>query len=290
MNALSQNSGQTFGGVWRFLGAVFLAALLAWVLTACDPKPAKPAPGAQSAVPLAVQGDLIKPTAPQKRADSEATASLPAPVAEVAKPPQLIVGPAALSPETSVLRPAAPHTPVPFGAALPATSAVAVVRTMVPSASTNTQPALAKAEADFSMLGFDKLSAFNFEVSDDILQSGSTNAVQVAAKTAEQIPQSVRDYNNKRISLKGFMLPLKVEGGKVTEMLIMRDQSMCCYGSVPKINEWVSVRMVGAGVKPIMDQAVTLYGRLHVGEMRENGYLVGIYKMDGERLDGPAEN
>ena len=86
------------------------------------------------------------------------------------------------------------------------------------------------------------------------------------------------------------MLPLKVEGGVVTELLIMRDQSMCCYGAVPKIHEWVSVKMTGAGVKPIMDQPVTLFGTLRVGEMRENGYLVGIYRMDGERMKGPEED
>lgn len=154
-----------------------------------------------------------------------------------------------------------------------------------------TKPATPAQTSDgFQAVGFDKLAAFSFEVNDDILQSNSTNAVQVAEKTAEQIPKTVKEFDQKRVFLKGFMLPLKVEGGKVTEMLIMRDQSMCCYGAVPKINEWVSVRMIGGGVKPIMDQAITMYGKLHVGEMRENGYLVGIYRMDGERIDGPAEN
>jgi hypothetical protein len=64
----------------------------------------------------------------------------------------------------------------------------------------------------------------------------------------------------------------------------MKDQSMCCYGTVPKITEWVSVKTAGKGVKPIMDQAVNVQGTLKVGAMRENGYLVGIYEMDGERL------
>ena len=49
------------------------------------------------------------------------------------------------------------------------------------------------------------------------------------------------------------------------------------------------VKMTGKGVKPIMDQAVTLYGKLHVGEIRENGYLVGIYQMDGEKVAGPLD-
>ncbi|HMO65020.1 MAG TPA: hypothetical protein PKE47_07335, partial [Verrucomicrobiota bacterium] len=83
---------------------------------------------------------------------------------------------------------------------------------------------------------------------------------------------------------KGFMLPLKVEKGLVTELLLMRDQSMCCYGVVPKINEWVSVKMTGGGVKPVMDTAVTLHGTLKVGEIFESGYLVGIYEMSGERM------
>ena len=107
--------------------------------------------------------------------------------------------------------------------------------------------------------------------------------------SSDQIPATIRDLNDKSIALKGFMLPLKVEEGLVTEMLIMRDQSMCCYGTVPKINEWVSVKMEGKGVKPVMDQAVTLFGKLKVGEIRENGYLVGIYEMDGDRMDGPTD-
>jgi hypothetical protein len=84
------------------------------------------------------------------------------------------------------------------------------------------------------------------------------------------------------------MLPLKVEGGLVTELLLMRDQSMCCFGTVPKINEWVAVKMTGGGVKPVMDQAVTLSGKIKIGAMRENGYLVGIYQMDGDRMDAPG--
>ncbi|HAM70900.1 MAG TPA: hypothetical protein DCM86_04575, partial [Verrucomicrobiales bacterium] len=178
------------------------------------------------------------------------------------------------------LRPASPASPPPPTPA-PSTPATPTAR----GAAAAPSP-----DAGFQLLGFDKLAGFSFEVSDEILQASPTNATQVAARTLEQIPQTVREFDLKRVSLKGFMLPLKVEGGKVTEMLIMRDQSMCCYGAVPKINEWVSVRMVGGGVKPIMDQAITMYGKLHVGEMRENGYLVGIYHMDGERIDGPAEN
>ena len=134
-------------------------------------------------------------------------------------------------------------------------------------------------EPGFKTVGFDKLASFKYEMPDDLNPSATpqTNSV-------DQIPPNIRQLNKTGIALKGFMLPLKVDSGLVTEMLIMRDQSMCCYGTVPKINEWVSVKMASKGVKPVMDQPVILLGKLHVGEMYENGYLVGIYKMDGEKM------
>ena len=135
-------------------------------------------------------------------------------------------------------------------------------------------------------VSFDRLASFEYEMPEDL-------AAELPGETeggSDQIPEAIRDLNLKSIALKGFMLPLKVEEGLVTEMLIMRDQSMCCYGTVPKINEWVSVRMdEGKGVKPVMDEAVTMFGKLKVGEIRENGYLVGIYEMDGDRMEGPAD-
>ena len=85
------------------------------------------------------------------------------------------------------------------------------------------------------------------------------------------------------------MLPLKVENGLVTELLIMRDQAMWCFGTVPKINEWINIRMAGDGVEPIMDQAITLMGMLKVGEVLENDYLVGIYEMEGDKMIAPLD-
>ncbi len=138
---------------------------------------------------------------------------------------------------------------------------------------------------EYLSVGFDYLSGFEYVIPED----AGTNTTASAEAEKDQIPKTVRSLNNQRVALKGFMLPLKVEGGLITELLVMRDQSMCCYGAVPKINEWVSVRMTSKGVKPIMDQAVTLYGKLKVGEIRENGYLVGIYEMDGESMAGPLD-
>ena len=149
------------------------------------------------------------------------------------------------------------------------------------------QPVAAR-EPGYLDIGFEKLSGYAFEVSDDLL-APATNSAAATAKVEAQIPKPIKELDRKPVALSGFMLPLKVEAGLVTEMLIMKDQSMCCYGVQPKINEWVSVRMVKTGVKPVMDQPVKLYGKLRVGEMRENGYLVGIYALEGERMQPPEQ-
>jgi hypothetical protein len=38
-----------------------------------------------------------------------------------------------------------------------------------------------------------------------------------------------------------------------------------------------------------MDVPITIFGTLKVGEVLENGYLVGIYVLDGDRLGGPID-
>ena len=139
---------------------------------------------------------------------------------------------------------------------------------------------------EYTVVGFDRLASFAYEVPDDPITEPKAKAII----EKNVIPKTVRVFDKKKVALKGYMLPLKVEDGKITELLILRDQSMCCYGAVPKINEWVSVRMPkGKGVKPVMDVPITIFGTLKVGEVLENGYLVGIYEMDGDRLGGPID-
>lgn len=157
---------------------------------------------------------------------------------------------------------------------------------------------------DYRVVPFDLLASFHYEVPYDDAPAadsaaegpgestqpdGADEEGEGKQKSPSQIPSTIKALDAQQVALKGFMLPLKVQNGLVTELLIMRDQSMCCFGTVPKINEWVSVRMVDRGVKPLMDEPVTLLGTLRVGEILENGYLVGIYEMDGDEMRGPLD-
>jgi len=177
----------------------------------------------------------------------------------------------------------------PLAAKMSAPSTASSNTAAVAAAPANSKLEARNSEPTFALAGFDILSGYNIEISDELLGPVTNNLAEVSARTEALIPAKVKALDKKRVALKGFMLPLKVEGGLVTEMLIMKDQSMCCYGTVPKIHEWVSIKMTEKGVKPTMDQPVTLFGKLHVGEMRENGYLTGIYRMDGEKMAAPEE-
>lgn len=136
--------------------------------------------------------------------------------------------------------------------------------------------------------GFDKLSAFAFKVTDDAVL-GMADAVSTSLDIAGQIPASVKELNHKNVTITGFMMPTKVDDGNATEFLLLKNQGMCCYGTTPAMNEYVAVRMAGKGVKPVMDRLITVTGQLRVGEIRENHLLIGIYRLDADKCDLPAE-
>lgn len=135
----------------------------------------------------------------------------------------------------------------------------------------------------YQRTGFDTLSAFPFEVTAE-MADGSNNFAAASAVTRAKIPPAVLALDRRLVAVRGFLLPLKMNNGLAFEFLLMRNQNMCCFGSVPKVNEWIAVRTKNGGVKPLMDRPVTVLGSLRVGDMRENGYLVGIYQIEAEQV------
>ena len=142
--------------------------------------------------------------------------------------------------------------------------------------------------ADYEKVGFQQLAGFPFEVTRD-MADGALDAAASSRATQSKIPEPVRALDGRLVAIRGFLIPLKMDEGLAVEFLLMRDQNLCCFGTVPKVNEWILVHATGRGVKPVMDQPITVMGRLQVGELRENGYLTGIYRIDAEKINGPGE-
>ena len=99
------------------------------------------------------------------------------------------------------------------------------------------------------------------------------------AAVDRQIPEAVKRFDGKRAQITGFMLPVKMEGQLVSQFLLMRDQMMCCYGVVPRMNDWIIVT-AAKPVKYTPDVPISFRGKLAVKAMQENGFITGIYLLE----------
>jgi hypothetical protein len=140
-------------------------------------------------------------------------------------------------------------------------------------------PALFAADAPL-VLGFDVLASFPYQLP-EASAAGAKETVR-----ANQIPASVQAFSGKRAIVSGYMMPLQLEEGKARQFVLVRNQASCCYGVAPNLNEYVLVTMA-AGVRPVMDVPIAVVGTLKVGETFEDGLLVGIYQLEGEKVEEP---
>ena len=142
------------------------------------------------------------------------------------------------------------------------------------------KPAAPGLDNGYLKLGFEQLASYAF-TPPPFDPAADANAKPPTGE--EQIPSAVKAWNGKKAVVTGFMVPVKMEKGLVTELLLMRNTMACCYGSVPNMNEWIVVKMK-KGVQPLMDVPVSFYGSIKVGAMFENGYMTGLYELDGEKM------
>ncbi len=129
--------------------------------------------------------------------------------------------------------------------------------------------------------GFDLLAAFPFDPPEPDPAAKPGTPPPSAAK---QIPPEIKALDGRKVIVSGFMIPTKMEKGLVTELLLVASQQLCCYGAVPKLNEFIVVKMLSGGVKATSDVPVEFHGKISVKEVFEDGYLSHIYAVDAEKL------
>lgn len=133
----------------------------------------------------------------------------------------------------------------------------------------------------YQVVGFDQLASFEFAA--PTYETAGADGQPAVKKGDEQIPERIKGLDTKKVLVTGFMLPVKMVDGHVMEFLLVKDQMMCCYGVMPKTNEWIVVKMSGNGLPPSMDVPISIEGKLKVGEIYDNGFLLGIYLLEGEK-------
>lgn len=96
------------------------------------------------------------------------------------------------------------------------------------------------------------------------------------------LPNALLALDGQRVALVGFMLPTQLNKEKVTQFLLLRTRSACCFGVPPELNEMVEALAAKGPVTALMDTPVKVVGRLHVQEHREGTLLCSIYQIDVE--------
>jgi len=131
---------------------------------------------------------------------------------------------------------------------------------------------------DHEDLTFDKIAGYQYEV----------KSAEEAAEEPEQIPASIRALHGRKIAIRGFMVPYRNDGDQVSEFILLRNQGLCCFGIVPRMNEWIHVRMApGESAPYAIDVPITVFGKLEVGEVYENKALMSVYRMESTCVIAP---
>ena len=54
-------------------------------------------------------------------------------------------------------------------------------------------------------------------------------------------PEGVQALDGQEVKLVGYMIPLTWKEGEVTELMLVRDLASCCFGGIPRPDEWAFV-------------------------------------------------
>lgn len=122
-------------------------------------------------------------------------------------------------------------------------------------------------DARFTRLAFDTLKGWTY----------------IEGKTP--IPDFIKKLDGKDVEMIGFMMPLS-EVKNITEFLLVPSLWGCCYGQPPAVNHIVVVRMPKGQTSKFYNDVIRVRGKFSVGETKQDGYLVSLYVLTPESIDG----
>jgi hypothetical protein len=159
-------------------------------------------------------------------------------------------------------------------------------RTGAPTAARTPRPAAEEWDAEgFLRLGFETLSAFKYEVYEYHVEGVAGRPM---LKSDDVIPDWVRQHDGRKVTIRGFVLPLRTRKGRVTEFLLLRDQGTCCFGPQAQINHFIRVHLA-KGTEFEQGLPYRVRGVIRVGETYVQGYLTGIYQLEAEVVERSTE-
>ncbi len=127
----------------------------------------------------------------------------------------------------------------------------------------------------------DGFSSVTFSQLSDFVYQADMNGKLTPEST---LPQEVSALDDTNVALSGFLVPIEFQGDKVSSLILVRNQLLCCFGEEPKLNEWVFVN-ADPPVDAVMEVPVTLYGKFYASPDREEGQIISLYRMQAEDME-----
>ncbi|MDJ0868702.1 MAG: DUF3299 domain-containing protein [Myxococcota bacterium] len=103
----------------------------------------------------------------------------------------------------------------------------------------------------------------------------------LAERNERLIPPEVRALDRLPIAVRGYVVPITVTRGRITEfVLAAKNELGCCFGSGLSMNQWIHVAVQegrASDVKPF--GIAKVLGVLEVGEEVRGGTVMSLYRM-----------
>lgn len=128
-------------------------------------------------------------------------------------------------------------------------------------------------KAGHTSITFSELSDFPFETDED----GKIVAGSV-------LPENIAKLDQTRVAVSGYVVPIEFKEDKVSGLILVRNQLLCCYGEEPKLNEWIFVT-VDPPVEMVTERPVTLFGNFSASPDLEDGQVFSLYRMEATDME-----
>ena len=110
------------------------------------------------------------------------------------------------------------------------------------------------------------------------------------SKTPMVIPKEIKDLNGKKVSIKGFVIPLANSSGeRINEFLFADELVSCLFCAMLGCDQWImgtTVDPKGFRIKDDQyEEPITIYGTLEVGPFYEAGQFICLYKLKADGFE-----
>jgi hypothetical protein len=194
-------------------------------------------------------------------------------------------------------QPAGPLPPPPMGKPIRSAPAGSTAKKPVPKAPpASTLPAEVRALTGATLAAeapptkpprfVDGYLEVDFELLTSYEYEWSTTTGEASGDEAERIPFEVRALDRAKVFIRGYMQPIDFDKDGVKSFLLTNIPGGCCFGMIPRLNEWVDVTMPeGKHAEYTYFDPIEIRGRLLVGEAKSGEVVTALYRMTPDSVE-----